>query len=91
MLKRVRVIVSGRVQGVWYRASTCDRAAELGVNGYVRNLPNGDVEFIAEGEEDRVNELIEWARRGPEGARVDKVEAERLPGDRDFNDFRIRP
>ena len=89
-MKRVRVLVSGRVQGVWYRASTCDKAMELGVTGYVRNLPDGDVEFVAEGEDSRVDKLIEWARKGPDGARVDGIRIERLAGDREFAAFGIR-
>jgi len=68
--KRSRIIVTGRVQGVFFRASTVQRATALGVSGWVRNLPDGRVEIVAEGASDAVDTLISWARRGPEAARV---------------------
>jgi acylphosphatase len=86
-LQRVRARVRGRVQGVFYRASTCDRAAELGLVGWVRNCADGSVELEAEGPRERVDELIAWCRRGPTGARVTGVEIEELSetrGDRAF-------
>jgi acylphosphatase len=71
---RVRVLVSGRVQGVWFRQSTAQRAAELGVDGSVRNLDDGRVEAVFEGSPVAVGQALEYARRGPERARVDDVE-----------------
>jgi len=88
-MKKVRVIVVGRVQGIWFRASTCDKAKELGVNGYVRNLVNGDVEFVAEGDDSKVDRLIQWARRGPPLARVDDIKVEVLEYDNEYTDFRV--
>jgi len=88
-MKKVRVIVVGRVQGIWFRASTCDKAKELGVNGYVRNLVNGDVEFVAEGEDPKVDRLIQWARRGPPLARVDDIKVEVLEYNNEYTDFRV--
>jgi acylphosphatase len=72
---RAHVIVSGRVQGVWYRASTRDMARRLALAGWVRNLPDGDVEAVFEGPRERVEEAISWCRRGPAGARVDHCDA----------------
>lgn len=89
-MKKVQVVVSGRVQGVWYRASTYDKARELGVNGYVRNLASGDVEFVAEGDDSRVDRLIQWARYGPPLARVDDIRVEVLVYDNEYADFRVR-
>jgi acylphosphatase len=72
---RVRVRVRGRVQGVFFRAETRQRAASLGVSGWVRNGDDGTVEALFEGERERVDSMVEWCRRGPAGARVDEVEA----------------
>lgn len=76
MRKRIHGTVSGRVQGVFFRATTRDRARVLGLAGWVRNLPDGRVEFAAEGEEDDLLELISFLRVGPPGARVDALEVE---------------
>jgi acylphosphatase len=75
---RVRALVSGRVQGVWYR-ETCRRQAErLGVAGVVRNRPDGRVEIDAEGARGAVDELLSWAREGPPRARVDTLAVDDL-------------
>jgi acylphosphatase len=71
---RVRVVVSGRVQGVWFRQSTAARAAELCVDGWVRNLDDGRVEATFEGSPASVALAIEYVTTGPERARVDAVE-----------------
>ena len=88
-MKRVKAIISGRVQGVWFRASTLEKALEYGVRGTVRNLPDGRVELVAEGEDACVDRLLRWAERGPTMAVVDRVELENPPRDREFTDFRI--
>jgi acylphosphatase len=61
---------------VYFRAETAERAAALGVAGWVRNAPDGSVEAVFEGDEERVAGLVEWCRRGPAGARVDDVSVE---------------
>lgn len=71
--KNLRVIVSGKVQGVFFRASVKKVADALGVKGFVRNEHNGSVFVEAEGEDDRVNKLIDYCHHGPDTARVDKV------------------
>jgi acylphosphatase len=68
-----RCYVSGRVQGVFYRASTCQRALELGCRGYARNLPDGRVEVLAVGDTDEVLALINWLWQGPPAAHVTDV------------------
>ena len=83
---RVRAVVTGRVQGVWYRES-CRREAEaLGVSGVVRNTPGGNVEIEAEGPRRAVDALLRWAHAGPPAARVGQVTVEDLPlrGDTGF-------
>jgi len=71
---RAHVFVSGRVQGVYYRASTRDRAREAGVDGWVKNLDDGRVEAVFEGPERAVDEMVEWCRTGSRAARVENVE-----------------
>ncbi|MCL4234790.1 MAG: acylphosphatase [Deltaproteobacteria bacterium] len=71
------LMISGRVQGVWYRASAREAALRIGVAGWVRNLPTGDVEAFVEGERDAVNAFIDWCRQGPPHARVDRVDVTR--------------
>jgi acylphosphatase len=88
-MKRVRAEVSGRVQGVWFRASAQEKAMELGVVGYVKNLPNGNVEFAAVGEDDKVDALLEWAKRGPQMARVKEVRVGSLASSEEFDTFSI--
>jgi acylphosphatase len=74
MRVRSRVIVDGQVQGVFYRDSTRRRAEELGVDGWVRNLPDGRVEAVFEGEPEAVASAVAWSRRGPERAIVTSLE-----------------
>ena len=73
---RAHVLITGRVQGVGYRFSTMEQAEELGVNGWVRNLPDGRVEAVFEGNESIVQEIINWCRKGPRGALVKDVAVE---------------
>jgi acylphosphatase len=74
MTVRVRVVVSGRVQGVFFRASCAGEARRRGVGGWVRNLPDGRVEAAFEGEEPWVDAMVAWCRQGPPGAMVDAVD-----------------
>ena len=71
---RRRVVVHGRVQGVWFRESARRRAEELGVGGWVRNRPDGAVEAELEGLSEDVEVLVDWFRHGPSAARVERVE-----------------
>jgi acylphosphatase len=70
---RVRLIVEGRVQGVWFRESTRREAERLGVQGWVRNRREGSVEVVAEGPEENVGKLVAWCHHGPPSARVTRV------------------
>ena len=74
----MRLRVRGRVQGVWYRGSTLERAAELGLCGWVRNAADGSVELEAEGARDAVDRLVAWCRQGPPGARVDAIDVQAI-------------
>lgn len=73
---RAHVFVSGRVQGVYYRANTRDRAREGGIDGWVQNLRDGRVEAVFEGEPDAVEAMIEWCHDGSPAANVEHVEVE---------------
>lgn len=73
---RARVLVSGKVQGVYFRANTREQARERGVDGWVRNLRDGRVEAVFEGPAEAVEAMVEWCHEGSPAARVDDVEAE---------------
>lgn len=83
-----RITVKGKVQGVYFRASTQDKAEELGLTGEVRNLPDGNVEVIACGRDEQVQRLLEWCHVGPPRAEVEEVLVEELPV-RPFDGFRV--
>jgi acylphosphatase len=74
-----RFLVAGRVQGVFFRASTREQALRLGLSGYAKNLADGRVEVMASGSDAALSELEEWLREGPPGARVASVEREAMP------------
>lgn len=74
-----RFLVSGIVQGVFFRASTCTRALQLGLVGFARNLPDGRVEVVASGSEQALARLEAWLHEGPPAARVDAVLREEWP------------
>ena len=89
MMARAHIIVTGLVQGVFFRFNTVQKAQELNVYGLVRNLRDGRVEIICEGAEGRVNKLVEWSKKGPEGAYVKNAHItwEQYTGD--FETFEI--
>ncbi len=87
---RKHVWVSGRVQGVFFRQFTLEQARKLGVVGFVRNLPDGRVEAILEGPEEKVNQLVEMMHQGPPMARVLHVEVQEETPTHEFVDFQIR-
>ena len=75
-MTRVHVRIRGRVQGVFFRAEARARAESLGLAGWIRNAGDGSVEAVFEGDEERVQSMVDWCGRGPNGAEVDDVEAE---------------
>ncbi len=86
---RLRILVSGRVQGVSFRYYTRNTAERLGLTGFVRNLPDGRVEIEAEGDPEALERMREWAGCGPSSARVDKTRIERLPPRGGYRSFDI--
>jgi acylphosphatase len=89
-MRRVHVWVSGRVQGVFFRGATERRMRELGVGGWVRNLADGRVEAVVEGEPARIEEALAFLRTGPRGAQVEHVELRDEPATGELADFEIR-
>ena len=82
------LLIKGRVQGVYYRASAKDIARKNGLTGWIRNTPDGHVEAIASGNEDQLELFINWCRQGPRGARVTEVDIQ-LVEDAEFDSFKI--
>ena len=89
-MRRIRAIVSGRVQGVSYRASTAEKARQLGLVGWVRNLDDGRVEAVLQGTREQVESMIKWCYRGPSEAQVTDIAVTYEAAADEFQDFGIR-
>ena len=87
---RVEVIVSGRVQGVYFRASAVNEAQTLGLTGWVMNCADGSVKVVAEGAREKLERLIAWCHEGPPGARVTAVDVQWQEAEQSFHGFQIR-
>lgn len=87
---RAHLVVSGRVQGVFYRAYARDRAEVLQLCGWIKNRSDGCVEAVVEGEAENVDVFISWCRQGPPSARVEQVELERQEYLGEFHGFAVR-
>lgn len=87
---RLHAFVSGKVQGVFYRASTEEQAKRLGLNGWVRNLTDGRVELVAVGDEDKLKQLLDWCYKGPENASVKDIHAVWDNTSEIYDDFKQR-
>lgn len=90
MKVRKRVFVSGRVQGVFFRHHTWEIAKSLGVNGFVRNLPDGRVEAVLEGDKEKVEKVLKFMKKGPPLAHVIDVSVIDEPFLGEFDDFEVR-
>ncbi len=88
-MKTFRLHIAGKVQGVWYRASTKDKAKALGLRGQVWNQSDGSVGVLVQGPIEKIFEFVEWCKVGPELARVDKVVVSEEVFDNVFSDFEI--
>jgi acylphosphatase len=89
-MKRAHVIVQGRVQGVYYRASARDHARRLNLTGWARNCPDGSVELVVEGERRQIEQLIAWCHKGPPAAVVTQVEVEWQTATGEFEGFFVK-
>ena len=86
---RTHIFVFGRVQGIGYRDGVRRKARKLGIFGWVKNLEDGRVEAVFEGEEDKIREIVEWARKGPFLAKVKNIDIVSEDFSGEFNDFKI--
>lgn len=89
--KRIHLLVRGRVQGVYFRASAQREAKRLGLTGWVKNRDDGGVEIVAEGEEDQVKDLLVWSQHGPSTARVEEVDTRWRSYTGEYSEFKIVP
>jgi acylphosphatase len=89
MNSRVFVIIYGKVQGVWFRVHTKNKADQLEIKGWVRNTSNGTVEALFEGENQNIEEILEWCNHGPPLAKVDKIKIKKQPVSNDLYQFSI--
>lgn len=89
-MERLHILISGRVQGVFFRAHTEETAKSLGLTGWVRNTENGDVETVAEGNHDQLEQFLQWCRNGPPSARVTTIRERWQPATGEFAGFGIR-
>ena len=90
VLKQIHIFVTGRVQGVFFRQSTKVIAIKNNVNGWVRNLDDGRVEIVAEGEESNINSFTDWCKTGPANSRVDEFELSEENSTGEFKNFEVR-
>ena len=89
MLKKIHITISGKVQGVFYRMNTKNRADEFGLTGWVKNTTDDKVEVLAEGKEEGLKEFIKWCYNGSKEAKVDEVEVEWSGHENKFDKFEI--
>jgi len=87
---RAHIWISGQVQGVFFRDATRKKAEDLRITGWVRNLPDGRVEAILEGDKEAVDKIIEWAKEGPDTARIEEVEVKWENYKDEFSSFQVR-
>ncbi|MGR3174362.1 MAG: acylphosphatase [Candidatus Scalindua sp.] len=87
---KLHVVIEGRVQGVFFRASAMEEACSLGLSGWVKNCWDGRVEAVFEGERDKVEQVLEWCQKGPPGAMVRNVEANWEDATGEFDTFSIK-
>ena len=89
-MKRIRVIILGKVHGVSFRASAKEKADSLGVSGWIKNNQDGTVEAIFEGEEKKIEEILRWCREGPDLAKVKNVKVSEESYKGEFKDFKVK-
>ena len=86
---RVHILISGRVQGVFFRDNTRKQAQKLGIFGWVRNLEDNRVEAVFEGKKEKLEKILEWAKKGPMFARVDNIDIQWQEYKNEFQNFEV--
>ena len=89
-MKTVKVVIHGRVQGVWFRATTKSQAEKQGVHGWVRNTDDGKVEAVFQGDDEVVDGMVDWCHQGSSLSKVAKIESTVIDTDEIFDDFHVR-
>jgi len=87
---RVHIIVHGVVQGVFFRSTTAEKGLSLGLTGWAKNLPDGTVEIISEGEKEKLERLVEWSKKGPPSAVVTSIDVNWEEPKNEFETFNVR-
>jgi len=85
----VKILVTGRVQGVFFRSYTQEKALELDLKGWVKNNPDGSLEAIFEGSDDKIQQILTWCKQGPPAAKVEELKVKKLAPE-DLNEKLIR-
>ncbi|MAH47549.1 acylphosphatase [Candidatus Pacearchaeota archaeon] len=89
MKKAAKIVVSGTVQGVFFRGFIKKKAEGLGLTGFVRNLEDGNVEVVVEGERENINKLVDFCKKGPEHSIISGLKTEEIKWSGDFKEFKI--
>ena len=89
-MKAFHLLIHGRVQGVWFRASAQEMAQKLKLKGWVRNTPDGAVEVHIQGEDSSIDKMVAWCNQGPPGAHVDHIDISEVSLNEEFRSFNIR-
>ncbi len=86
---QIKADIYGKVQGVFFRASTKETADRLGVTGWVKNMADGSVQALFKAPDHVMDQMLEWCRKGPASARVDKLVTQKIQDNTDFTDFKV--
>ncbi len=89
-IARLHIVIEGIVQGVFFRASTIEESCKLGLTGWVMNCPDGRVEAVFEGKTDKIEQVVEWCKKGPPGAVVRNVETNWEQATGDYESFTMK-
>ncbi len=89
-IARLHIVIEGKVQGVFFRASTVEESCKLGLTGWVKNCPDGRVEAAFEGDKAKIEQIAEWCKKGPPGAVVRNVETNWEQATGDYDSFTIK-
>lgn len=89
MKQAYEILIYGKVQGVFFRHNTKKKADELGIEGYVKNMPDGSVKIVAMAGNDNMQEFLDWCRKGPSSAEVDDIEYSKVSADKGYDGFKV--